>query len=119
MTERVFVKKLTRAGFNDIEVYGHAPYGNDEVAVYPLLPDQLIEVMRKVLPAERQRHLVTAVVVRARRGVKGCRYMACVPLSPPARVLVDEAHMAITAPPLGHWSQGSHQATARPVPHGD
>ena len=73
MTEHVFVKKLTRAGFNDAEVYGHTPYGNDEVAVYPLLPDQLIEVMRKVLPAERERHLVTAVVVRARRGVKVLR----------------------------------------------
>ncbi len=68
MTERVFVKKLTRAGFNDIEVHGHTAYGIDEVAVYPLFPDELIDVMRKVLPAERQRHLVTAVVVRARRG---------------------------------------------------
>ena len=66
--ERVFVKKLTRAGFTDIEVYGHTPYGIDEVAVYPLFPDELIEVMWKVLPEERQRHLVTAVMVCARRG---------------------------------------------------
>lgn len=68
MTERVFVKKLSRAGFKDIDVYGHISYGIDEIAVYPLFPDELIEVMRKVLPAERQHHLVTAVVVRACRG---------------------------------------------------
>lgn len=43
------------------------PYGIDEVALYTLFADEMIEVMRKVLPAKRQRHLVTAVVVRAHK----------------------------------------------------
>lgn len=73
MTERVFVKKITRARFKDIEVFGHTPYGIDDVAAYPLFPSELIEVMRRVLPAERQRYLVTAVVVRARKGEPSSR----------------------------------------------
>jgi len=46
---------------------GTPPYGIDEVALYILFADEMIEVMRKVLPAKRQRDLVTAVVVRAHK----------------------------------------------------
>lgn len=54
-------------GFTDLEVFGHTPYGVDDVVPYPLFPDELIAVMRKVLPPARRRHLATAAIVRARK----------------------------------------------------
>lgn len=67
MAERVFARKVQKVGFVDLEIFGHTPYGIDEVARYPLFPPELIQVMRKVLPPERRRHLATGVIVRARR----------------------------------------------------
>ena len=67
MAERVFAKKLSKAGFKDLETFGHTPYGIDEVKPYPLFPAALIEVMRQVLDPQRQRHLCTGVTLRARK----------------------------------------------------
>jgi hypothetical protein len=67
-------------------VYGHTRYGIDEISVYPLFPDELIEVMRKVLPAEHQRHLVTAEVLRARKGSAVRRFLRFVRPGRPATV---------------------------------
>jgi hypothetical protein len=67
VAERVFARKVQKVGFTDLEIFGHTPYGIDDVARYPLFPAELIQVMRKVLPAARQRHLATGVIVRARK----------------------------------------------------
>ena len=67
MAERVFARTVRRVGFTDLEIFGHTPYGVDDVVPYPLFPDELIAVMRVVLPPARQRHLATATIVRARR----------------------------------------------------
>ncbi len=71
MAERVFAKKLTKAGFIGLEFFGHTEYGIDEVSLYPLFTPDLIETMRRTLPASRQRHLAVSVIVRARKAVTG------------------------------------------------
>jgi arsenite methyltransferase len=65
MAERVFAGKLQRAGFIDIWVGGHQPFGIDQAALYPLFTPEVIQVMRETIPADRQDHVATGVIVKA------------------------------------------------------
>jgi hypothetical protein len=67
MAERVFAGKLERAGFTDIWVGGQRPFGIDQAALYPLFTPEVIEVMRRTIPADHQDHVATAVIVKARK----------------------------------------------------
>jgi arsenite methyltransferase len=67
MAERVFAGKLERAGFDHVWVGGHRPFGIDEAAMYPLFTPELIQVMRRTIPAERQDRVATRVIVKARK----------------------------------------------------
>jgi arsenite methyltransferase len=67
LTERDFVAKLEKAGFLDIEILERSPVGVDDLALYPLFTPDLLELMRRLIPAERQGAVAVAVVVRARR----------------------------------------------------
>ena len=67
MAERVFAGKLERAGFADIWVGGHRPFGIDEAALYPLFTPAVIEVMRQTIPAGHHDHVATGVIVKARK----------------------------------------------------
>jgi hypothetical protein len=67
MAERVFAGKLERVGFADIWVGGHRPFGIDEAALYPLFTSEVIGVMRRTIPPDRQDHVATGVIVKARK----------------------------------------------------
>ena len=67
LAERVFAEKLERAGFEDIWVGGHQPYGIEDAARYPLFTPELIEVMKRTISSDRQDHVATGVIVKARR----------------------------------------------------
>jgi arsenite methyltransferase len=67
LTERDFVAKLGKAGFTDVRVVSREPRSVDDSALYPLFTSEVIELMRRLLPPQRQRHVTTAVVVKARR----------------------------------------------------
>jgi arsenite methyltransferase len=67
MAERVFAGKLERVGFGQIWVGGHHPFGIDEAAMYPLFTSELIQVMRRTIPAERQDRVATRVIVKAHK----------------------------------------------------
>jgi arsenite methyltransferase len=71
MAERVFAGKLERAGFADIWVGGHRPFGIDEAALYPLFTPEVIEVMRRTIPSGHHDHVATGVIVKARRPASG------------------------------------------------
>jgi arsenite methyltransferase len=68
LAERAFVKKLERVGFEDIEVVERHPFGVDEMKIYPLFTDELIDLTRSLIPPDRQQEVATSVVVKARRG---------------------------------------------------
>ena len=51
MAERVFAGKLQPAGFVDVWVGGHQPFGIDQAALYPLFTPEVIQVMRQTIPA--------------------------------------------------------------------
>jgi arsenite methyltransferase len=67
MAERVSAGKLERVGFADIWVGGHRPFGIDQAALYPLFTSEVIEVMRRTIPPDRQDHVATGVIVKARK----------------------------------------------------
>ena len=66
LTERDFVTKLERAGFTSIEILERSPMGIDDCTLYPLFTTEALDLMRTLIPPERQQAIGTAIVVRAR-----------------------------------------------------
>jgi hypothetical protein len=64
LTERDFVAKLETAGFENVEVLERSPMG--VCALYPLFTPDLLDLMRQLIPPDRQDAVGVAVVVRAR-----------------------------------------------------
>jgi arsenite methyltransferase len=67
LTERDFVEKLEKAGFGDLEVHQREPMSVDDLTLYPLFTDELIELMRTLIPPKRQTAVATSVVITARQ----------------------------------------------------
>jgi len=67
LTERDFVKKLERAGFVEIEVLERTPMGIDDCALFPLFTDELLAIMRRLIPSERLDKIAASAIIRARR----------------------------------------------------
>jgi arsenite methyltransferase len=65
LAEDDFIKKLRKAGFQDVQVLQRTPLSVDDCALYPLFGDELIELMRELIPPEKQRAVAVSVVVRA------------------------------------------------------
>jgi arsenite methyltransferase len=53
--------------FTDVWVGGHQPFGIDQAALYPLFTPEVIQVMRRTIPANHQDHVATGVIVKARK----------------------------------------------------
>ena len=66
LTERDFVEKLEKAGFSAIDVRHREPVSVDDLALYPLFTPELIQLMRTLIPPERQSAVATSVVLTAR-----------------------------------------------------
>nr|WP_277605739.1 methyltransferase domain-containing protein [Glycomyces sp. L485] len=67
LSEEVLVKKLMKAGFTEIELGERIPFGIDDVAVYPLFDDAVIQLMKRVVPEPEQRRIATSVIAKAVR----------------------------------------------------
>lgn len=67
LAERAFAEKLERAGFDEIAIGERRSFGIENVASYPLFTPELIAVMRRTIPPERQGCVATAVIVRGRK----------------------------------------------------
>ncbi len=67
MAERVFAEKLEKSGFIGITVSERVLYGLDDVTSYPLFTPDLVELMRRVIPADRQAGVAMGAIVRARK----------------------------------------------------
>lgn len=68
LTERDFVEKLWQAGFRDIAVRHREPASVDDLALYPLFTDELIELMRTLIPEGGQGAVATSIVLTATLG---------------------------------------------------
>ncbi len=65
LAEDDFVHKLEKAGFQDLEVLHHEQMSIDDCALYPLFSDEVIALMRELIPGERHSRVAVAVVIRA------------------------------------------------------
>lgn len=65
LAEADFVAKLERVGFRDVKVMSREPLSIDDCALYPLFSDEVISLMRKLLPEERHEEVAVAVIVTA------------------------------------------------------
>lgn len=66
LTERDFVAKLEKAGFEEIEVVERTPLGVEDAALYPLFTPEVLDLMRTLIAPERQERVAVAIVVRAK-----------------------------------------------------
>jgi arsenite methyltransferase len=65
LAEGDFVRKLEKAGFTDVEVAQREPMSIDDCALYPLFSAEVIELMRRLIPADKHRAVAVSIVVRA------------------------------------------------------
>ena len=64
LKEAEFVHSLERAGFEDVKVLHREPLGVDDCALYPLFTDEVIQLMRELIPPPKQAEVAISVVVR-------------------------------------------------------
>ena len=67
LAERVFARKIAKVGFVDLAVAARQPFGLADAARYPLFTPDLIDLMRRLLPAEQHAEVAVAVTVTARK----------------------------------------------------
>lgn len=60
-------RKLHRAGFTGTAIEDPRPFSLDDVGLYPLFPPEVLDLLQRVLPPERQREIAVAHLVRAAR----------------------------------------------------
>lgn len=65
LAEGDFRRQLERAGFIDVRVLHREALGIEDCALYPLFSEEVIELMRRLIPPERQGDVAVAVVVAA------------------------------------------------------
>ncbi|HCT77099.1 MAG TPA: hypothetical protein DGG94_10200 [Micromonosporaceae bacterium] len=65
LAEDDLVRKLEKAGFRDVEVVSREPLSVADCALYPLFTEAVIQLMRQLIPPERQQAVAVAVVIRA------------------------------------------------------
>ena len=66
LAERDFVDKLKRVGFGSIEILDRTPWGIDKCAMYPLFDEELVALMKRVIPPEQHGSIGASIVVKAR-----------------------------------------------------
>lgn len=67
MAERVFARKLERVGFTDVWIGERRPFGIEQAAIFPLFTDEVVELMRTLIPAERRDSVASSVIAKARK----------------------------------------------------
>ena len=65
LAEHDFIYKLEKAGFTDVRVLDRQPVSIDDCALYPLFTDQVISLMRQLIPPQRHQTVAVSVVITA------------------------------------------------------
>ena len=67
LSEIALYKGLRRAGFRDVAIEPLGDFGIDECALYPLFNDELLGLLRRLVPTERHGRIARSVFVRGRK----------------------------------------------------
>ena len=71
LSEIAMYKGVRRAGFRDVAIEPIESFGIAECALYPLFNDELLDLLRARVPAERHDRIATSVLVRAYKPANG------------------------------------------------
>jgi arsenite methyltransferase len=71
LSEIAMYKGVRRAGFRDVAIEPIESFGIAECALYPLFNDDLLDLLRARVPAERHDRIATSVLIRARKPATG------------------------------------------------
>lgn len=63
----MLAKKVSNVGFEAIELEDRRPVGIDELARYPIFPEELRDLLRRAVPEARHAELVWSVALTARK----------------------------------------------------
>lgn len=63
----MLTKKVANVGFEAVAVVDRWPFGIEALARYPLFPQEFLDFLRRVVPADRHGDLVWSLGVVARR----------------------------------------------------
>lgn len=63
----MFVQKLKAIGFADVRRGEELPIGVEDCALYPLFTPELLDIMRRLIPAGRQPRIARSVMFLARK----------------------------------------------------
>ena len=67
LSEIALYKGLRRAGFRDVAIEPLNDFGIAECALYPLFNDDLLGLLRRTVPAERQERIARSVFIHGRK----------------------------------------------------
>jgi SAM-dependent methyltransferase len=67
LSEIALYKGLRRAGFREVDIEPLDDFGIGECALYPLFNDDLLGLLRRLVPADRHDRIARSVFVRARK----------------------------------------------------
>lgn len=65
LTEHDFARKLEKASFSKVQIVDRRPQSIDDLAVYPVFPAALLQLMRTYIPPGKHARIATAIVVKA------------------------------------------------------
>lgn len=69
MAERVFARKMEKVGFTEISFGDRLPFGIEEATIFPLFTDEVIGLMRELIPPERAEAVAISVIAKGRKPV--------------------------------------------------
>jgi SAM-dependent methyltransferase len=71
LSEVALYKGVRRAGFRLASIAAVASFGIDDCAAYPLFSDELLDMLRRLVPPERHDRIATSVFVASRKPAVG------------------------------------------------
>lgn len=71
LSEVALYKGLRRAGFRDVAIEPLGNFGIEECALYPLFNEDILDLLRALVPPERHGRIAKSVLVRARKETVG------------------------------------------------
>jgi arsenite methyltransferase len=71
LSEMALYKGLRRAGFRQVAIQPIDRFGIAECALYPLFTEDLLALLRRLVPGDRHEHIATSVFVAARKPAAG------------------------------------------------